>query len=350
MNNAEFEKIAKQLAVSAVTRDTTELGHIKRAAGFDLNSIGQYINTPAGRYALGGLGGAGIGALVGAMQPKRKGRNALYYGALGGLGGLGLAHLYNSAGGKPAPAEKKEDAAVPPPVAPTTAAITPETAATAPKPPVLPAVQPPAKDAPPSAQNDYSARQEWIKNNPWAHPALFQGGKPNIPRHPLASKLRHDGGLTPFQNWVQTGKSTDAWYDLSNIAGDTDDQNNSQFEKILRDYYEKTKTPAESLQDLIEVGYLPEGIDAPFKGVLASGANIATSPQYLADVNAMRQMVVPESQPLYQQTQALNKGPLSFARAAQLLGLSPEDAFRQYQAAANAGRKAKIDAWTGAGF
>lgn len=99
MNNAEFEKVAKQLAVCAVTRDTKELGHIKQAAGFDLNSIGQYLNTPGGRYALGGLGGAGLGALVGAMQPKRKGRNALYYGALGGLGGLGLAHLYNSAGG-----------------------------------------------------------------------------------------------------------------------------------------------------------------------------------------------------------------------------------------------------------
>lgn len=99
MNNAEFEKIAKQLATCAVTRDTKALGHIKQAAGFDLSSIGQYLNTPGGRYALGGLGGAGLGALVGAMQPKRKGRNALYYGALGGLGGLGLAHLYNSAGG-----------------------------------------------------------------------------------------------------------------------------------------------------------------------------------------------------------------------------------------------------------
>lgn len=108
MNNADFEKVATRLALCAVTRDTTELGHIKQAAGFDLNSIGQYLNTPGGRYALGGLGGAGLGALVGAMQPKRKGRNSLYYGALGGLGGLGLAHVYNSAGGTPAPAMTTE--------------------------------------------------------------------------------------------------------------------------------------------------------------------------------------------------------------------------------------------------
>lgn len=122
MNNAEFEKVAKQLAVSAVTRDTKELGHIKQAAGFDFNSVGQYLNTPGGRYALGGLGGAGLGALVGAMQPKRKGRNALYYGALGGLGGLGLAHLYNSAGagrGEDKPGQKP---ATPAAGAPTAAA------------------------------------------------------------------------------------------------------------------------------------------------------------------------------------------------------------------------------------
>lgn len=100
MHKNNFEKIADQLALCAVTRDTTKIGHIKQAAGF--------LENPTNRYLLGGLGGAGLGALVGYTQPdksKRK-RNALYYGALGGLGGLGLAHLYNSAG-----AGKKEDAA-----------------------------------------------------------------------------------------------------------------------------------------------------------------------------------------------------------------------------------------------
>jgi hypothetical protein len=101
MHNDNFEKIASQLAVCAVKRDQTVLpeivGQIKQAAGM-MDSVGQYMQTPGGKYLLGGLGGAGLGALIGAAQPKRKGRNALYYGALGGLGGLGLAHVVNSYG------------------------------------------------------------------------------------------------------------------------------------------------------------------------------------------------------------------------------------------------------------
>lgn len=99
MNTADFEKVAGQLARCAVTRDAAEVGHIKQANGYTDQAL-QYLSSPGGKYLLGGLGGAGVGALIGATQPKRKGRNALYYGTMGGLGGLGLAHLINSAGGK----------------------------------------------------------------------------------------------------------------------------------------------------------------------------------------------------------------------------------------------------------
>lgn len=110
MSSANFEKIAEQLAVRAVKQNRDM---VKQAEGW-MDSVSKYINTPNGKYMLGGLGGAGLGALVGSMQPKRKGRNALYYGALGGLGGLGLAHLMNSAGQKqetPAPAQKTQPSA-----------------------------------------------------------------------------------------------------------------------------------------------------------------------------------------------------------------------------------------------
>ena len=90
MNNANIEKIASQLAQQAVSNK--QAGYVKQAAG----SWGDFWNSDAGRYAMGGLGGAGAGALLGAMQPRRKGRNALYYGAMGGIGGLGLASLANN--------------------------------------------------------------------------------------------------------------------------------------------------------------------------------------------------------------------------------------------------------------
>ena len=88
MSSTNFEKIANQLARVAVVGDElpAEIVQIKNAA-----------NNEITRYLLGGLGGAGIGALVGATQAKNKKRNALYYGTLGGLGGLGLAHVINSA-------------------------------------------------------------------------------------------------------------------------------------------------------------------------------------------------------------------------------------------------------------
>jgi hypothetical protein len=335
MTNNDFEKLAGQLARSAVTGETLpeNLVQIKTAL----------VGGDAGRYLLGGLGGAGIGALIGATQGRNKKRNALYYGTLGGLGGLGLAHFMN---GTKAPAPAAAATPAPPPA--TDKPInTPATPPVAPKPAVLPDAPPPSKDAPPSVQAAYSANQEWIKKNPWAHPALFQGGKPNIPRSPDASKLRHDRALSPFENWLQTGKATDAWYDVRNTFGDVDDKNNKKFEEILRAYYDKTKTPATSLEDLAEIGYVPENISAPFRGVLDD--NTGYQQQHINDVNAMRQTFVPTNNPLHERVKSLGKGPLSFARAAQLLGISPEEAFKHYQAAAESDRDARVRAWTGSG-
>lgn len=337
MNNNDFEKLAGQLARSVVTGETLpeNLVQIKTA----------FVGGDAGRYLLGGLGGAGIGALIGATQGRNKKRNALYYGTLGGLGGLGLAHFMNGTKAPATPATPA--AATPAPPTRVTPVNTPATPPAAPKPAVLPDVPPPGKDAPPSAQAAYSANQEWLKKNPWAHPALFQSGKPNIPRNLDASKLRHDIALSPFENWLQTGKATDAWYDVRNTFGDVDDKNNKKFEEILRAYYDKTKTPATSLEDLAEIGYIPENISAPFRGVLDESTGI--QPQHINDVNAMRQMFVPTNNPLHERVKTLGKGPLSFARAAQLLGLSPEEAFKHYQAAADSARAARVKAWTGSG-
>ena len=88
MNSADFEKLAGRLAEIATSAD------FEKTAG----GISDFLGSDAGRYLIGGLGGAGAGAILGATQPdkeKRK-RNMLYYGALGGLGGLGVAHLTNS--------------------------------------------------------------------------------------------------------------------------------------------------------------------------------------------------------------------------------------------------------------
>jgi hypothetical protein len=92
MTSPDFEKLAEQLAEIATSPN------VEKTAGNDLSS---FLGSDAGRYLIGGLGGAGAGALLGAAQPdkgKRR-RNMMYYGALGGIGGLGLAHLTNSFAG-----------------------------------------------------------------------------------------------------------------------------------------------------------------------------------------------------------------------------------------------------------
>lgn len=93
MADATFEKYAADLAQLAVSR-SAQPGLVKQALGYE--DVTKFLNSQTGRYVAGGLGGAGVGALVGAMQPRKKGRNALYYGTMGGLGGLGLASLVNN--------------------------------------------------------------------------------------------------------------------------------------------------------------------------------------------------------------------------------------------------------------
>ncbi|NDD52774.1 hypothetical protein EBZ39_02650 [bacterium] len=83
----DFQKLARCLADMAVN---------KRNGGIEKRSYGFYdfLAAPYGKYVLGGLGGAGVGALLGALQPEeeKRQRNMLFYGGLGGLTGLGLAH------------------------------------------------------------------------------------------------------------------------------------------------------------------------------------------------------------------------------------------------------------------
>jgi len=130
--NNKLEKLANDLAQLAATRRLQKL-QTKQAA-FD---VSQLLSSPTARYALGGLGGAGLGALIGALQPKNKKRNSLYYGAMGGLGGLGLAAALAPSESAKTPAsaaanktdkpktEPKADSAAKAerPVAPTTGAV-----------------------------------------------------------------------------------------------------------------------------------------------------------------------------------------------------------------------------------
>jgi hypothetical protein len=92
MKNNDFEKIAEQFALCAVNRNTEQMPEVveqmKKTAGV-AEDLKQYLSTPNGARMIGGLGAAGLGVLTGLMQPKRKGRNALLYGAIGGLGGIG---------------------------------------------------------------------------------------------------------------------------------------------------------------------------------------------------------------------------------------------------------------------
>lgn len=99
ITESDFEKLAECLAEFAVTGDNAEnLQQVKAA----------FITPEVERYLLHGLLGAGAGVGLGALQPEKKKRNILYYGALGGLGGLGLAKLTDS-GAPPAPNHKHPD-------------------------------------------------------------------------------------------------------------------------------------------------------------------------------------------------------------------------------------------------
>lgn len=96
-----LEKYAHDLALAATTGNREPLVSVAqpfmKTANPDLAAL---LKDPTvQRYLLGGLGGAGLGALIGYMQPNKKKRNALSYGLMGGLGGLGLAHLMGYAGG-----------------------------------------------------------------------------------------------------------------------------------------------------------------------------------------------------------------------------------------------------------
>jgi hypothetical protein len=103
--SVDFEKCADDLAQAAFGDRERLLAVAKpftKAAETDWAAM---LKDPTvQRYLLGGLGGAGLGALVGSLQSRNKKRNALMYGLMGGAGGLGLAHL---AGGLGGPAAEK---------------------------------------------------------------------------------------------------------------------------------------------------------------------------------------------------------------------------------------------------
>lgn len=99
MQKLDAEKLASYFASAAVAPTKAQaaeaIGLVKSASGF-----GDFMASPSANYLLGGLGGAGAGALMGALQPEKNKRksNMLYYGGMGGLAGVGAAHLYNNIG------------------------------------------------------------------------------------------------------------------------------------------------------------------------------------------------------------------------------------------------------------
>jgi hypothetical protein len=105
-----FEKYAQNLAIAATTGKKENLVAVVQPFTKSAN-LSAYLQDPTvQRYLMGGLGGAGLGALVGYMQPDRKKRKALNYGLMGGLGGLGLAHLLGSGTGTPTAAIQNQAA------------------------------------------------------------------------------------------------------------------------------------------------------------------------------------------------------------------------------------------------
>jgi hypothetical protein len=266
MNNNDFEKLAGQLARSAVTGETlpSNLMQIKTA----------FVGGDAGRYLLGGLGGAGIGALIGATQGRNKKRNALYYGTLGGLGGLGLAHFMN--GG---------NSAAPTPSTTPTAKITPSAAPAAVKPKDVQRVE-----TTPMRVADKPTEQVALTTNADGTVSVvpYKGYRPDAikphmetdlykqgpSRHPLADGVSPNAGGSDFLNWVQTGKMP--WY--KKLTGRTT-QYQDRFRGLLESYERKTGKPATSMAELRETGLLPKD-DLDIYTKTPSGQPIAmTNPQ-----------------------------------------------------------------------
>lgn len=112
-----LEKYAQDLAIAATSGKKESLVAVVQPFTKHANrTLSELLKDPTvQRYLMGGLGGAGLGALIGYMQPDRKKRKALNYGLMGGLGGLGLAHLLaGGVGGQSAASNSS-------PAAPTTA-------------------------------------------------------------------------------------------------------------------------------------------------------------------------------------------------------------------------------------
>jgi hypothetical protein len=101
MDVDKLNQCAEALAMCAVKGERSSLEKIaadyQKQAVIDMETLKGYMSNP---YVRNSLIGAGAGGLLGMLQPKRKGRNALTYGLIGGLGGLGSAALLNQFGGK----------------------------------------------------------------------------------------------------------------------------------------------------------------------------------------------------------------------------------------------------------
>lgn len=198
MDSTDFEKISSQLADVATKK-----------AG-----IGEFLNSDAGRYLIGGGLGAGAGAILGAAQPDRakKKRNMLYYGALGGVGGLGLAHVLN-----------RHNAAQ----------------ATKTTPPVPPPGPPPADPG---------------TGEKITEPELPARSRPAGPDRPAdsvtAPDVGYDASLSDYENWKLNPKwgnrlSLDAWQPGTYLPGGRDATFRNQFaaeQAAAKSQYDKALT------------------------------------------------------------------------------------------------------------